>query len=259
MKSSINNRIKKIARTVFVLAFWVLIWHIVAVAVGKPILISTPYDTVKNLVLRGGEKEFYVIIFSSVLRILTGFFVAVAIGTLLGIATGKIRLLDEIISPLLSVIKATPVASFIILALFWLTKESIPSFIAFLMVLPIIHGNVSEGIKNTPNELIEMTKIYNVKPIQKLTKLYLPNILPYFLAGFKTSLGLAWKAGVAAEVIALTKNSIGKELYEAKNYLETVDLFTWTLTVIVISMFLEKVLMMTVNRFTQKRKRGSAK
>jgi NitT/TauT family transport system permease protein len=178
---------------------------------------------------------------------------------MLGIATGKIRLLDELISPLLSIIKATPVASFIILALFWLTKESIPSFIAFLMVLPIIHGNVSEGIKNTPNELIEMTRIYDVKPLHRLTKLYIPNILPYFVAGFKTSLGLAWKAGVAAEVIALTKNSIGKELYEAKNYLETVDLFTWTLTVIVISRVLEKLLMMMVNSFTQKRKRGSAK
>ncbi|MBR5315048.1 MAG: ABC transporter permease subunit [Clostridia bacterium] len=258
MKSSINNRIQKIARTVLVLAFWVFIWHIVAVAVNKPVLISTPFDTIKNLIKIGGEKEFYLIIFSSVLRILTGFFAAVAIGTLLGILTGKIRLLDEIISPLLSVIKATPVASFIILALFWLAKESIPSFIAFLMVLPIIHGNVSEGIKNTPTELIEMTKIYNVKPLDRLKKLYLPNILPYFVAGFKTSLGLAWKAGVAAEVIALTKNSIGKELYEAKLYLETVDLFTWTLTVIVISMVLEKLLMMMVNNFTKKRKRGKA-
>lgn len=259
MKSSINNRIQKIARTVFVLAFWILIWHIVAVAIAKPILISTPYDTLKNLIRLSGEKEFYTIISGSVLRIISGFFWAVVAGTMLGIATGKIRLLDELISPLLSVIKATPVASFIILALFWLTKESIPSFIAFLMVLPIIHGNVSEGIKNTPNELIEMTRIYDVKPLHRLTKLYIPNILPYFVAGFKTSLGLAWKAGVAAEVIALTKNSIGKELYEAKNYLETVDLFTWTLTVIVISMVLEKLLMMMVNVFTQKRKRGSAK
>lgn len=256
MKNSINKNLSKIARTFFVLAFWVLVWHVIAVSVNKEILISTPFNTLKNLVKMGQEKQFYVIIFSSVYRILTGFFIAVIFGSALGIIAGKIRVIDELISPLLSVVKATPVASFIILALFWLSKESIPAFISFLMVMPIIHGNVSEGLKNTPVELIEMTKVYNFTPFQKLTKLYLPTIMPYFLAGLKTSLGLAWKAGVAAEVIAFTKNSIGKELNSAKTYLETVDVFTWTLTVIIISMILEKALIFTITKLTQKRKRG---
>ena len=259
MKNSINKNISKIARAVFVLAFWILVWHFTAIAINNKILVSTPFDTLKNLINMGQKRDFYIIIASSVLRILIGFITAVAFGTLLGIITGKIRFIDELISPVLSVVKATPVASFIILALFWISKERIPSFISFLMVMPIIHGNVSEGIKNTPTELIEMTEIYNFTPYNKLTKLYIPNVLPYFFAGFKTSLGLAWKSGVAAEVIAYTKNSIGKELNSAKTYLETIDVFTWTLTVIIISIILEKLLVFAITKLTGKINGGQRK
>lgn len=257
--NSIIKKIPKVARTFIVLVFWIIVWQIIAVCVDKEVLITTPFATIKNLFVLAKEKEFYIIVLTSVFRILSGFFAAVAAGTALGILTGKLPLFDELISPLLSVIKATPVASFIILALFWLSKETIPSFISFLMVLPIIHGNVSEGIKNTSAELLEMTKVYNIPLGKKLTKLYLPTVLPYFFAGFKISLGLAWKAGVAAEVIAITQNSIGKELYEAKLYLDTLNVFTWTLTVIIISMILEKALLWFVNILTERRKRGNAK
>ena len=254
--NSIIKKIPKFARTLTVLAFWVIIWQIIAVKVDSAVLVSTPAEVFKRLIQLMGEKEFYVIISSTVLRILSGFIIAVGIGTVLGIITAKIQLLDEMFAPILSLIKATPVASFIILALVWLNKETIPSFISFLMVLPIIHGNVCEGVKNTPNDLTEMSKIYNLSLKQKLTKLYLPSIVPYFLAGFKTSLGLAWKAGVAAEVLSFPKNSIGKQLYEGKTYLETVDVFVWTITVIVISVVLESLLMQTVKRLTA-RKRGA--
>lgn len=251
--------IKKIARTLAVLAFWVIIWHFVAVKVDLAVLVSTPAEVAKRVVTLAGEKQFYTIIINSVYRILSGFGIAVISGIILGIVTAKVKLIDELVSPLLSVIKATPVASFIILALVWLNKETIPSFISFLMVLPIIHGNVSEGIKNTPSELTEMTKVFGFSFKHKLTKLYLPSIIPYFIAGFKTSLGLAWKSGVAAEVLAFPKYSIGKELYQAKNYLETVDVFAWTLTIIVISMILEKILMALVQKLTSKRKEAFSK
>ena len=254
MKSFIIKILTQTARIILVLAFWLSVWHIIALKVDLDVLVVSPADTLKRIALLGQDREFYIIIANSVFRILSGFCIAVLSGVLLGVVTAKVRFADELVSPLLSVIKATPVASFIILALVWLNKETIPSFISFLMVLPIIHGNVSEGIKNTPIELKEMTKVYGFSFKHKLTKLYLPAILPYFYAGFKTSLGLAWKAGVAAEVLAFPKNSIGKELYEAKTYLETLDVFAWTLTVIVISMILEKLLILAVTKLSAKKK-----
>jgi len=248
------NKLSKFARTCIVLAFWVVIWGLVAVWVDKEVLVSSPVDVLKRLLELLQTAEFYTTVLYSIYRIVAGFMVAVMAGILFGVLCAKMPLMDEVISPLLSLIKATPVASFIILALVWLDKQMIPSFISFLMVFPIIQSNVCAGFKNTPIELIEMTRVYHFNLLHKITKLYIPSIMPYFLAGFKTSLGLAWKAGVAAEVLCFPKNSIGKELYEAKTYLQTIDVFTWTITIVIISIVIEKVLIWSVEKILTKRK-----
>ena len=116
------------------------------------------------------------------------------------------------------------------------------------MVVPIIHGNVREGLKNTPNELIEMMRLYNVSPVKRLTKLYINSILPYFIAGFKTSLGLAWKAGVAAEVLCTPTSAIGTELYFSKTYLDTELLFAWTIVTIILSLVIEKCVILLLSK-----------
>ena len=67
-------------------------------------------------------------------------------------------------------------------------------------------------------------------------------MLPYFASGCATGLGLAWKAGVAAEVLCQPKLAIGTQLYRAKITLETPDLFAWTLVVIALSFVLEYAL-----------------
>ena len=72
--------------------------------------------------------------------------------------------------------------------------------------------------------------------------MYLPHCLPYFSAGALTSLGLAWKAGIAAEVLCTPNHSIGKQVYDAKVYMETAEVFAWTLVVILLSLALEKLL-----------------
>ena len=176
------------------------------------------------------------------------------LGIITGILCAKISAADALLSPFFSVIKATPVASFIILALVWINKELIPVFISALMVLPVIHGNVKQGIIETDVQLLEMARIFGFGRRKTLKVIYLPSVLPYLSAGMKTCLGLAWKAGVASEVLCFASYSIGNRLYQAKVYLETADMFAWTVTVILISVIIEKLLMalVTINRKKKK-------
>ncbi len=68
----------------------------------------------------------------------------------------------------------------------------------------------------------------------------MPQVKPYLLSGMSLSLGLAWKAGVAAEIIGIPDGSLGEMLYESKAYLNTVDLFAWTVIIVLISVLFEK-------------------
>lgn len=247
-----HNILYKLLKGVLITVFWILIWYIAYLIVDQDLLIVSPIDVVNRLFSLCGTSEFYRITGSSMLRIVIGFLEGVIVGTLLAILTSFLPIADSLFRPLINIIKATPVASFIILALVWMRTGDVPSFISFLMVLPIIWGNVTQGIIKTDKNLLQMANVYNLDKMKKIKKIYIPSVTPYFFAACNTSLGLAWKAGIAAEVIACTSFSIGQQIYTSKQYLDTVDLFAWTLVVILLSIILEKLMVYGMNKLSKK-------
>lgn len=241
------RKYSKIIRTLTVLAVYFFVWFTISKVVNQEILIPGPVSVFHSLRRLVFTSFFWVSVAMSIKRILLGFFLAIITGTILAVITVKSKIAEYLLYPAISTIKATPVASFIILALFWFKVGDMPIFICFLMVLPTVWANIREGILNVNKDLIEMSKIYSFSRFSTLRYIFIPSIIPFFRAAFTTGLGMAWKAGVAAEVIGRPDFSIGKELNNAKIYLEMPDMFAWTIIVILISIFLEKLLIWLVN------------
>ena len=241
-------------RSVLAAVFWTGVWWAVALIVDREVLIPSPPAVAVRLFAMLQTSDFYLSVLFSLLRITAGFAGAVILGIISGVLCAVSGTADTLLSPLYGVIKATPVASFIILALVWINKELIPVFISALMVMPVIHGNVREGIRSADGDLLEMAKIFGFSGSQTVRRIYIPSVMPYLAAGMKTSVGLAWKAGVASEVLCLASYSIGYRLYQSKVYLETADMFAWTLTVILLSMIIEKLMMLVVSAGKKKKK-----
>ena len=239
--STIKNRlkIKTIFKKISVLLFWILIWELIYILVGKDILIASPLNVFFRICELIKSCTFWNSVGFSVFRVLLGFILGVLVGTLLSFATCLSSIARDFLKPVLSIIRATPVASFIILALVWLKSSMMPVFISMLMVVPIVWSNITQGISNTDVKLLEMARIFKFSMISKLKKIYIPSVFLYFKAACTTALGLSWKAGIAAEVIGNTKKSIGGEIYRSKMYIETVDLFSFTIVVIILSVVLE--------------------
>ena len=231
--------VKKIGRVLFVTAFWLGVWALAAHRFGKPLLFPSPLSVLKTLEKLLGTKEFYIATGTSLGNILLGTFSAVLCACFLVILTSKIRFIRELIHPIMAVVKATPVASFIILMLLFLGPVKVPAFITFLIVLPIVWTNLDEGIQNIDPQLREVAKIYRFSLVKRLRVLVFPSVKPYFLSACKTAIGLAWKAGVAAEIIAMPPKAIGTMIGEAKFYIMSAEMFAWTLTVVLLSLAIE--------------------
>lgn len=231
--------IKNTLATIAVALFWLLIWHLAAMHIGKDILLPSPISVIKRLLQIMESKDFYITTAYSLVRVMGGIVLASIMGVLLSILTHLSKIIASLVRPVITVIKATPVASFIILALVWLERGDLPVFISLLMVLPIIWTNLTTGLKQIDIKLLEMANIYGIGLFQKIKGIYIPSVMPYFSSALKTSLGLAWKAGIAAEVLAVPMRSIGKELFNSKTYFETADLFAWTVVVIILSLIIE--------------------
>lgn len=250
--STISPKWKKAGRKGIALGFWLVVWQIAAMVVGQELLIPAPPVVFARLLALGGTAFFWQSAGGTLLRIFAGFLLGVLGGTLIGILTAASPLADTLLSPAVRVVRATPVASFIILMLLWFQTGTLPSVISALMVLPVIWGNVVRGIRETDPLLLEMGRMYGFGPWKQTRLIYLPSTLPYFTSGCKTALGLAWKSGVAAEVLCLPKTAVGTQVYYSKIYLETPSLFAWTLVVLILSFFVEGVLVFGMNQLERK-------
>ena len=223
--------------------FWIAVWQIASMIVDKEMLLASPFAVTGTLIELIGKIIFWKSIMNSSIKIISGFCLAIVFGILFAIMSYVSIVLRELISPIMKIIKATPVASFIILALLWVRSTNLSVLISFLMVLPVIYSNVLQGLHSTDPKLLEMAKIFRIYWAKKIRYIYFPAVIPYFVTASSVSLGFCWKAGIAAEVIGLPKNSIGRQLYDAKLYLMTKELFAWTLIIICISMVFEKLVM----------------
>lgn len=242
-----KDKTKKLLINSCVILIWILIWKGISLLINQELLVAPPEKVLSKIISLAGTTDFWRITAISIYRITVGFLIGAISGTLFAVITCSSPIIYAFFKPVLSMIKATPVVSFIILALVWIQGGKIPAFISFLMVFPIIWGNVSKGIAQTDRNLLDMAKVYHLTKTSIFTKIYLNSVLPYFAAAATTSMGLAWKAGIAAEVLATPRFAIGTSIYDAKIYLETVDLFAWSIIVIIMSVLLEKLVAVLLN------------
>ena len=93
-----------------------------------------------------------------------------------------------------------------------------------------------------------MAVVFRMPVWRKIRFIYLPALVPYLVSGCRIALGMSWKSGAAAEVIGLPEHSIGEHLYMAKIYLETADLFAWTLVIVLVSLAFERAFLALLRR-----------
>ena len=221
-----------------------LVWMIAALAIDEPIILPTPVRVIERFLLLFREGGLFERILFSLTRIALGFFGGLCAGLLLAVLSSASHTVEVLLRPYLFTIKSIPVASFVVLALFWFTAGPIALVISFLMVLPIVYTNVLEGIKATDPAMLEMAEVYSLNFRRRLVYLYVPSIKTPLLSACRIALGLAWKAGIAAEIIGIPDGSLGERLYLSKIWVETDTLLAYTLVIIAVSLLFEKLVML---------------
>ena len=222
--------------------FWVLMWQLLSMAAGHRLLLASPLETLLRLSELIRTAGFWRSILFTLGHILAGFLAAAAAGMLTGALSARFDWVKELIAPLLTVIKSIPVASFVIVALIWIPSKRLSVLISFLITFPLIHAAVLDGLTHIDPLLLAMARVFQMTALNRLLAIDLPAVLPRLTSAAGVAIGLAWKSGVAAEVIGIPTGSIGERLYQAKVYLATPDLFAWTLTIVLASMLCERAL-----------------
>lgn len=235
-----NRLSKKTYFNIIAITVWLVIWQVVAMLIDNALILVSPIQSITALIKLLGSGSFLKSVFGSFNKILMGFLWAVLIAIILSFLSYKNKFIKHFITPPIVFFKTVPVASFAILLLISLKeKQSLSTVISFMICLPVIYENLLSGLNSLDNKMLEMADVFKVSAFKKFVYLYVYNLIPFFSTGSKIALGMCWKAGIAAELIALVQHTIGNELYYAKLYLMMDYVFAWTIVIIVISKIME--------------------
>ena len=234
---------KQFFRRLLAVAFWLTVWQTAAMAIGQEVFLVSPVQALRTLVQLLPRADFWQRVGFSSGRILLGFVLGAVVSVVLAVCAARWSAADALLAPVMQLVKATPVASFIILALVWVRGSALSVLISFLMVLPVLYGAVRTGLESADPQLLEMARVFRMAPWNRLRGIYLPALGPYCLSACRAALGMCWKAGVAAEVIGVCSGSMGGMLYDAKVYLELDSLFAWTFAIVLASAAFERAVL----------------
>lgn len=237
-------RLSSAKRKVLIIAFWLVLWQALAMAVHNDILIVGPLQTMQALFALIQTADFWLSIASTWLRITAGFILGGALGILLAYVSYRKQAVRELLSPVIAAMKAVPVASFVILILIWAGSEGLSFFISMIVVLPVLYLNTLSGLDSTDKKMLEMAAVFHMPKSARLRYIYLPQLEAFLLSGLKLSLGMSWKAGVAAEVIGQPLQTVGNGLYRSKINLDTAQLIAWTIVIVLIAWLMEKLVVL---------------
>lgn len=237
---SVNSR--KILKVFFVAIFWLAVWQIASILIEQSLFMPSPAETFSSLSALIITEGFWLSIVFTLYRVVFGIAVSFVLGISMAYAAAHINIIENLLRPVVAAIKSTPIMSIIVIALVWFSASFVPVFSCILLCFPIFYTNTLTGIRSVEKNYMELAKVYKIPRKRVIREITLPSILPHIYSALSVCLGFSWKSVVAAEVLSSPKYSMGFNLYSTKLYLDTPQLFAWTIAIIIISLIVEKVL-----------------
>lgn len=231
-----------------ILVFWFVVWELLDRIADNRLILAGPIRTAQAMVDQFLEPDFWIIVGASFGRITIGFLLSFFVGFGLALMAHRHRLFREFVDPIISLLRTLPVASFIILLLIWVGNQALTVFLAFFIVLPLIYTNMISGFESVDPQMLEMARVYGLSRWRTFLYIYRPAFMPFLMSSTKISLGMTWKSGIMAEVMATPLPSIGREMNTARTFLNTPDLLAWTVVVMICSWLFEQVFMWILRR-----------
>jgi NitT/TauT family transport system permease protein len=238
-----------------------IIWQIAARALDSEILLPNVFSVLKTFAGLFQTKTFRMDLEFTVYRAFKSFVIIVVSGSILGVLGGRFKGIGLWFSPLLTVLKSTPVMSVILLAFIWFETGTVPVFSAFLMAFPIMYLQMQTGYYSLEEEMNQMCSLYSFSYKDKLIHYIIPSLTPSFVIGSKQTLSMIWKVVIAAEVLTVPQYGVGAKMQLSQMQLETSSVLAWTLIAILLTAlgdFIFYIISSILKRIINNRKRIKA-
>lgn len=243
-KQKIKGAILNVIYPLIALAVVIGIWAIAAKVKNKPLILPMPDRPLKDFFGLFAQSGFWASVGGTLLRTCICFIIAFAAAFLIAAAGGVCPPVAKILSPVVSILRAAPTMAVILIAMIWLNAKNAPVLIGFLVSFPLLYQSIYTAITGVDKNLVEMAKVYKVGVVNRIFRLYIPEIAPAVFDVSRSTLSLTLKVVIAAEVLAYTKESVGLAMQSANSTFDISLLLAWTILAIILSFILELIVLL---------------
>lgn len=247
MMGSTISRMPTALKRLGAIGAWLILWQLASWAIGNPLLFCGPVEALEALLHDVITPASWLTIGWSAGRIAAGFALACILGLALGGIAGRSEVARAFLAPALHAMKSTPIVCVIALLLVWCGSGLATSIAVGLVVLPPFYFAMLEAHSAADPAIGQMLDAFCVRGWRRSLFVRWPQAAPFVRAAARTSTGMAWKAGVACELIGLPALSIGEQIYLGKLSLDMASIVAWTVVIIALGWLSERIVIAIVD------------
>ena len=182
----------------------IALWYVVAdFRLVSPVFLPSPIRAFDEIVTRAVDGTLWTPVFSTVQRMVLGWFLASLVGIAIGAAIGLSRTARDLLEPTLEFLRPLPASAMIPVAIlfFGLSEQMAISVIAFGSIWPVLMSSIF-GFASVRERLQEVAALLGMSRLDFLRKIAIPSALPDILAGMRSGLAVSLILAVVTEMQA---------------------------------------------------------
>ena len=218
--------------------FLILIWGIISRIIGDKIILPSPSDVAESIKYHA-SKDLFHHVYITLLRVITAFFLAMIIGSAIGIVMGRRKKLDDYFDGWLILGLNIPAVVTIILCFLWFGLNEAAAILAVTInKIPTVTVILREGTKAVDEKLVDVGKIYKLSKFKIIKEIILPQLYPYLVSAARSGLALIWKIVLVVELLGRS-NGVGFKIYEFFSMFDIASILSYTFVFVFFIMAIE--------------------
>ncbi len=236
-----KDRILNLILPIITIGCILFLWSVMAVAVNSEYILPSVADTFFALINIFGQVKFYTAFAFTLLRSIIAFTISFVIAGVCAFLAHKSKRAERVVLTVMSVLRALPTISIVLLLLFWTNSQIAPIIVTMLVVMPTTYTHLKSALESVDKTAVEAGLVDGAGKLQCFLRVEFPQIVPAVYSAIGSGVSLNFKLMVAAEVLSVTVKSMGNLLNDAKFGFEIANMLALVITTVAFGIIIEFV------------------
>lgn len=243
-----SDALRTVSLTAASVLIALIVWQFLSTFVFNPFLIPPPLEVFRTAIPMLASGEILSDVSISMTRVLVGFVTGSLAGVVMGVLLGRIRLLHDLLDPIIELLRYLSPTAMIPIAVIWFgIGEMSKYFLIFWGTFFIVLINTTAGVWRAPIARQRAAECLGANQLQIFILVIVPSAVPYIVTGMRVAMASSFMSIIPAEILA-ADSGIGYLLQKSSMLLQTNRIFVALLTICVLGFIVDRIFRFLVQK-----------